>query len=187
MIAPPPARALSDQEARQVLALRLLIARSANKDSLVWWDDESLTPPAVYVLERLFPIAPPLAARSLALAAAEARHKDAFRDNSGCLHLFRLDSDNQDRFDLRLIPRLEIPVAPEPITTVEILREKLLTITGEPKPYTVIGRTVAPGLQIATPASPAGISPLLHRAQTLAWAYLESSPGKPLLPFILEM
>jgi hypothetical protein len=186
MNAPVPPHALSDKDARDVLALRLLIARAANSDSLAWWGDDSLTPPAVYVLERLFPIAPPLAARSLALTAAQARHRDAFPKGEDALHLFRLDQDNQDRYDLRLVPLLEVPVSAEPITTMNMLRESLLALVGTPKPYTVLGKSMDYRLQIAVPHEPAGLSPLLHRAQTLAWAYLEGAPGESLLLFVLE-
>jgi len=79
---------LTPEEARTILQLRLLVARAANRDSLGWWDDESLTPPAGFLLERIFPTAPPLAARSLALAAALARHQVACPDGGRALYLY---------------------------------------------------------------------------------------------------
>ena len=174
---------LTPEEARTILQLRLLVARAANRDSLGWWDDESLTPHAGFLLERIFPIAPPLAARSLALAAASARHQAACPEKA--LHLYRLDADNQDRLALRFAPLLPIPVPEEPITTVDGLRQHLVTLTKAPMVYDVVRRN-ARGLQIEIPPCPAVSSPLAHRAQTLAWAYLESSPGEPVLPFCLE-
>lgn len=175
--------ALAPEDARVVLTLRLLIARAANNDSLAWWDDESLAPHAGFLLERIFPTAPALAARSLALAAASARHQAACPE--GALHLYRLDADNQDELALRFAPLLPIPVPEEPIATVDELRQHLLDLTGEPMPYTVARRN-AHRLQVEIPSCPPGASPLAHRARTLAWAYLEGSPGEPVLPHCLE-
>jgi hypothetical protein len=178
--------AVTSEDARMILGLRLLVARAANKDSLAWWDDESLTPHAGFLLERVFPMAPPLAARSLALAAALARHQAACPASSGALHLYRLDADNQDKLALRFAPLLPIPVPEEPITTLETLRQHLLDLTRKPAPYTVVRETNAHGLEIDIPPCPAGVSPLAHRARTLAWAYLEGTPGEPVFPFCLE-
>jgi hypothetical protein len=177
---------LTPEEARLILGLRLLVARAANKDSLAWWDDESLTPHAGFLLERVFPMAPHLAARSLALAAARARHRAAYPVNSGVLHLYRLDLDNQDKLALRFVPLLPVPVPEEPITTLAMLRQHLLNLTGEPSHYIVVGETNAHRLQIEVSPDPGEISPLVHRARTLAWAYLEGSPGEPVFPFCLE-
>ena len=171
------------EDTHLVLSLRLLIARAADKDSLAWWDDESLTPHAAFLLERIFPTAPSLAARSLALAAASARHQAACPEEA--LHLYRLDADNRDRLALRFAPLLPIPVPEEPITTMVVLRQHLLDLTGEPMPYAVVRRN-AHWLQIEIPPCPVGGSLLAHRALTLAWAYLEGSPGEPVLPYCPE-
>jgi len=175
---------LTPQETRTILGLRLLIARAANKDSLAWWNDESFTTPAGFLLDRIFPMAPPLAARSLSLAAAIARHRAACTEET--LHLYRLDSDNQDGLALRFEPLLPVPVLEKPITTLEALRQHLLDLTGNPAHYTIIREMSTHGLQIEIPSCPPGASPLAHRAQTLAWAYLESAPGAPVFPFFLE-
>ncbi len=181
-----PTDNLTPEEIRTILGFRLLIARAASKDSLAWWDDESLTPHASFLLERIFPTAPPLAARSLALAAALARHQAACPANSEALHLYRLDADNQDKLVLRFAPLLAIPVPEEPITTLETLRQHLLDLTGEPAPYTVVRGTDARGLEIDIPPCPASVSPMVHRARTLAWAYLEGAPSEPVFPFCVE-
>jgi len=181
-----PTDNLTPEEIRTILGLRLLIARAASKDSLAWWDDESLTPHASFLLERIFPTAPPLAARSLALAAALARHQAACPANSEALHLYRLDADNQDKLVLRFAPLLAIPVPEEPITTLETLRQHLLDLTEEPAPYTVVRGTDARGLEIDIPPCPASVSPMVHRARTLAWAYLEGAPSEPVFPFCVE-
>ena len=177
---------LTPEQAHTILGLRLLVARAANKDSLAWWDDESLTPHAGFLLERIFPVAPPLAARSLALAAALARHQAACPANGRALHLYRLDADNQDRLALRFAPLLAISVSEEPITTLETLRQHLFDLTEGPAPYTVVRETDTRGLEINIPPCPAGVSPMVHRARTLAWAYLEGSPDEPVFPFCLE-
>ncbi len=175
---------LTAEEAQLILQLRLLIARTANKDSLAWWDDESLTPSGRYLLERLFPMAPPLAGRSLALSAAQARHQAAFANKKKALHLYRLDSDNQDKLALRFEPLLPVAVPGDPIETIAALRQHLLDLVGE-STYTVIRRTDAHGLRLEIPPPPAGVSPLLHRARTLAWAYLEGTPNQAVFPFYL--
>jgi hypothetical protein len=177
---------MTPEDAHTILGLRLLIARAANKDSLAWWDDESLTRHAGFVLDRIFPMAPPLGARSLALAAALVRHQAACSADSEALHLYRLDADNLDKLALRFAPLLPIPVPEEPITTMEMLRQHLLNLTYEPASYTVTRQTGAHGLQVEMPPCPAGVSPLLHRARTLAWAYLEGAPEEPVFPFCLE-
>lgn len=169
-----------------ILRLRLLIARAANRDSLAWWDDESLTPHAGFVLERVFPITPNLAARSLALAAAQARHRAAYAGLSGACHLYHLDADSQDALALRNLSPIAVSVPQEAITSVDKLRQHLLGVFSEPPAYTVVRRTEGQGLQIQLSQAPTGCSLLLHRAQTLAWAYLEGKPGQPVFPFFVE-
>ena len=176
---------IAPQDAHLILSLRLLLARAANNDSLAWWDDESLTPHAGFVLARIFPMAPPLAARSLALHAALARHQAAYATHESALHLYRLDADNEDKLALRFASLLPIPVPGDPITTMDALKQRLLDLIGEPAPYTVMRRTTTQGLQIDIRPGPAGLSPLRHRAQTLAWAYLEGAPGQPVFPFCM--
>lgn len=177
---------LTSEDAHVILSLRLLVARAANQDSLGWWDDESLTAHASFLLDRIFPMAPPLAARSLALSAALARHEAACSTDGKSLHLYRLDLDNQDKLALRFLPLLTILVPDQPITTLDELRQHLLNLVGNQTPYTVLRRTDTRGLQIEIPPCPAGVSPLLHRAQALAWAYLEGAPAQPVFPFCLE-
>ena len=174
------------QDAQIILGLRLLVARAASVDSLAWWEDESLTPHARFLLERLFPRAPSLAARSLALRAAWARHQAACTPHEGALHLYRLDVDNRDTLALRIEPLRSIPMPDEPIATMDRLRQHLPDLAGEPQPYAVVRRTDARGLQIEIPPRPSGVSPFLHRAWALAWAYLEGSPGEPVFPFLVE-
>lgn len=177
---------IAEEDAFLVLNLRLLIARAANRDSLAWWDDDALTAPAGFLLERLFPVAPLLAARSLALCAASARHEGACARLAGALHLFRLDADNADGLALRTLSPLKVPYPEAPVTTMEMLREHLGALLGRLAPYKTVHRTDSGVLQIAAPPCPAGVWAPLHRAKTLAWAYLEGAPGQPVFPFIVE-
>ncbi len=177
---------VAPEDIRIILTLRLLIARAANKDSLAWWDDESLTAPAQYVLGRVFPVAPGLAARSLALASALARHRATFAKRANALHLYRLDPDGQDALAAQSVQLLAIDVPKEPIASIDALGQALLDLLGKPSPYTPVRSTEAGGLQIQVWPAPAGVSPLLHRARTLAWAYLEGAPNAPIFPYCVE-
>jgi len=162
-----------------IFRLRLLIARAANRDSLAWWEDDALTVPAGFVFDRLFPASPPGAARSLALRAALRRHQIASPEP--LVHLYRLDADNEDGLAMRF---LRPPVDAEldaPIPTLDALRERLLAITEQPCPYTVVRELMGNGLLIKIPPPPKGLHPLEHRARTLAWAYLEEA-----LPFAID-
>jgi len=66
------------------------------------------------------------------------------------------------------------------------LSQHLHDLTDARLTYTVVRRTDAGGLQIEIPPGPAGLSPMVHRATTLAWAYLEGVPGHPVFPFCVE-
>src|SRR5690606_27116842 len=112
---------LSYEEARLIQRLRLIIARAANQDGLRWWDDQSLTDHAGYLLERTFAVSPSLAARRLAMAAAEARHTEAFKDGLLGLHLYHLTPDNEDGLAMRGVDLEDIEVPSEPITTIDSL------------------------------------------------------------------
>lgn len=166
---------------RSILALRLLIARAGGADGLRWWEDHSFTDSATYIFDRLFPVSPPLAARTLALRAAWRRHKAACDPEA--LHLYRLDPDNRDGLALRDLSPLDVDLPTTPTTSMEALRAALLALTGEPRAYRVIMERAGHALHIELSPPPRGMEPLLHRAQTLAWAYLQSAPEQPLFPF----
>lgn len=173
-------------DVQMILRLRLLIARAANRDSLAWWDDAALTAEAGFVLERLFPFAPSLAARSLALRAALVRHQSACGGAPHVLHLYRLDADNADGLAVRDAVLLSVPYPQEPIADMDALRAHLTALLGRPMPVVVLHRGNNGALQIAAPTCPAGVWAPLHRAKSLAWAYLEGRPGQPVFPYIVE-
>lgn len=177
---------VSTQNLQLILRLRLLIARAGNQDCLAWWDDQSFTTPAGFILDRTFPAAPRMAARSLALIAAFDRHEAACAGDGQALHLFRLDPDNQDRLALRFERWDDVPVPDEPITSMGHLRQHLLDVLGAPMPGKVVRRDQAGGLLLAIPPCQPGQEPMLHRAKTLAWAYLTGGPGQPVFPYCLE-
>ncbi len=179
-----PSYNLTPEDARMVLRLRLLVARAANKDSLAWWDDESLTLAADYVLKRLFPMAPGRAGKSLALRAAVARHRAACPEDA--LHLYRLDGENRDKLALRFAQLQPVAVPNDPIATTEELRDCLLELVESPQRYTVLRETASAGLLIDVPPAPPDIPPMLHRAKTLAWAYLAGAQAGPVFPYMME-
>jgi hypothetical protein len=174
------------EDIQHILTLRLLIARAGNKDSLAWWDDDSLSSHGRFLLRRIFPVAPQTAARSLALHAALSRHQAAYAAEPNALHLFRLDSDSQDELALRHIVSDSLPVPEEPIDTIEALEANLIQLVGEPRAYKRVRQAANQAILIEIPAAPNGTSLWLHRAQTLAWAYLEGAKGQPVFPYILE-
>lgn len=182
---PHEASLLSADDARVLLALRLLMARAANSDSLAWWEDKALTPPGAYILERVFPVAPPFAARNLALSAALARHLAACPEPRD-LHLYRLDLDNQDGLALRRISPLTVDLAASPITSMTALETGLQALIGGPYRYRVLRQTPSNGLEIEIPSAPTGVPSLRHRAHTLAWAYLEGELRAPVFPFCTQ-
>lgn len=177
---------MSPAEMELILHLRLLIARAANKDSLVWWDDESLASHSAFLLDRLFPVSPRTAARSLALRAAESRHQAAVAAEANALHLFHLDLANRDELAERQVALETISVPEEPIDTIDALRARLAELLGGPKPYRRVRQAGNQGTLIELPPAPPGISVWQHRAQTLAWAYLEGAHSHPVFPFVVE-
>ena len=177
---------LAPQSARLILQLRLLIARAAGSDSLGWWDDGSFSEPGRFILERTFPVAPPLAARSLALRAAWERHAAAWPERKDAVHLYRLDSDGQDKMALKDISLRDIPVPEQPIDSMTALREYMQALLDTLPKYRVLHRADNGAILIKPAPAPQGRPALLHRAMTLTAAYLEGDVGQPVFPYCLE-
>lgn len=76
-----PVTVQSDEIEVRVLRLRLAIARAAQRNSLSWWDDASLTPDANLLLRRLFP----RSVHSCWLGACSSSRTRAARGGSGRL------------------------------------------------------------------------------------------------------
>lgn len=180
------ATTITRDDALLIVALRLLVARAAAPDSLRWWDDHSLTEPAAFVLERVFPHSPPLAARRLALLAAEARHADATATFPDALHLFRLDWRGADRLALRGLSPLAAPLDLRPVPTLDEFRRRLGELAGPPPPTTPGRDGLNGGLAITIPPAPPHVNDWRHRAVALAWAYTLGEPGQPVIPLIID-
>jgi hypothetical protein len=167
----------------KLLNLQLLIARAAQKDSLNWWEDDSLTSAGNYVLERLFLHAPAEAGRKLALEAARSRYHVAFSGIQEAVHLFRLDPHREIQSTLQEISVSKADVPIDPITTLDALRQHLLQEIGEEPKYEVIGERAEHRLEVR-PHRKITQADVIQLAQTLAWATLEGKPGAPVFPFI---
>lgn len=176
---------LSVDEARHIRTLQLLVARAANQDSLAWWEDEALTAQGLYILERSTSTAPVLAARYLSIVAASARHKTAFAQSKQAIHLFHLDGDNEDGLALRDVSLIDIEVPADPIISMEALEQALDNLLGGIRPYTVAARE-GQQVHISLPQPSSKVSPMVHRAETLACAYLQGEKGSPTFPYCLE-
>jgi len=61
-------------EDQRLALIALLVARAGQKDSLAWWDDESLTDAGRFALTKIFPRNPGRAAVRLAFESAKGRH-----------------------------------------------------------------------------------------------------------------
>jgi hypothetical protein len=70
-----------------LIALHLLLVRAAQKDSLRWWEAESLTQAGGFWVARLFLMDTAETARKLALEAACTRFRMAFGEDKHHLHL----------------------------------------------------------------------------------------------------
>jgi hypothetical protein len=177
---------MSPEDIHLILSLRLLIARAANQDSLQWWEDSSLTVTGDYLLERIFPVAPALAGRQLALAAARTRHDAACPAGRNILHLYHLDADNRDALALRHFPLLSVAAAEAPITSRQALQTHLHSLLGEPVSSGVVRRLDTGAIEVELPPAPRGVSEITHRARALAWLYLEGDMQQPVFPYCVE-
>lgn len=173
-----------DAEGRSTLiGLRLLIARAAQKDSLNWWEDDSLSPAGSYLLERLFLADPTEAGRKLALEAARTRYQAAFNGDDTVLHLFRLDKTGDVEYGLQDVHLADIPIPSEPIATVDALQKKLLELIGSIPQFQIVGERANRRLEIGF-KNPTAKPTILYIAKTLTWASLEGKPGLPIFPYI---
>ncbi|MDD5368164.1 MAG: BrxE family protein [Anaerolineaceae bacterium] len=175
---------LNPDQAKQILQLRFLIARAAQKDSLRWWDDDSLTPAGGFLFKRLFMNAPEAAGRKLAIAAAKARYHAAFNGEDHMLHLFRLDLAGEVENVLNTIPLTTLSIPDRPITILDGLRQDMDRITGDPTPFQVIAERANSRLEIQVADKEIHSNPL-KLAQIFAWASLRGEPGAPIFPYIV--
>jgi hypothetical protein len=176
---------LDAHERNLILTFQLLIARAAQKDSLKWWEDDALTPSGKYLLERLFLVDADEASRKLAIEAAKVRFQAAFGNENNVLHLFHLDQTGDVEHSLQGINLSSIPVPSESIQSIDDLRQMLLEHVGSPMKYQVVGERSSNRLEIKRGEAHSK-SDLIHIVKTLAWATLESEPGKPVFPYFQQ-
>ncbi len=175
---------LALEDSRLILSLQLWLARAGQKDSLAWWEAESLTSSGEYVLGRLFPAIPTLAGRQLALAAARARHENAFADDPDALHLFRLDKAGEIVYALSAINLAELELPLTPVKSMAALHEALQGLSNQPASLPEIIHEL-PGRRLQVRVAPvAGEAILVTLARALAWAYMNGQPSVPIFPFI---
>ncbi len=174
---------LASQDLSRLLHLQLLIARAGQRDSLQWWDDESLTSSGAYVVERVFVGAPQLTAQRLALRAAVSRHTDALADFYTATHLFHLDEQRQTELALRGVPLPSDIDLQTPISDMTAFRDRLLSIVGTAPNYEPVGKVGLNNTQRIRLSTNA--SPILEKAAALAWTYAASKVGKPVFPYLL--
>jgi len=174
---------LDVKEKNTILGLRLLVARAAQKDSLNWWEDDSLTQSGDYLLERLFLTDPGEAGRKLALEAARTRYQAAFNGDDSAIHLFHLDRTGDVEYDLLGIRLVDIPIPSEPMPTRDMLRQSLLDLTGQPPQFKIVGERADHRLEIGMQHTVGRVS-VVNIAAALAWASLEGKPGQPVFPYI---
>lgn len=174
---------MSPSSTERTVSLAFLIIRAGEKDSLKWWDDESLSEAGLFALSRVLPKNPKAAAVRLAYLAALERHRGmlasaGLRDASTLL----------DFVESALVAPLEstsfvTAVREEPITSVGQLRTLLQEVAPE---VTTIEIPAPPGdglldlsdlLGRATPGPQA-------RAALLAAGYLRGQVGKPVIPYL---
>jgi hypothetical protein len=163
--------------------LRLLVARGAQPDSLHWWDDSSLTQEGMYVVERLFPRAPRVAAAKIALAAAKARHWSAIRAAPEIVHLF--DLGDQVEFELAALSLDETWVHDEALT-LEQLTDEFAHLCPAGFSSEVGSRTETGAIEThLSPDSALSIHPGVLEACALASVYMTRGvQGKPIFPYL---
>jgi hypothetical protein len=169
-------------EGTLILRMQLLIARAAQKDSLHWWEDETLTPAGSFVLDRLFPFSPSQTACKLALAAATARYHAAFAGEAQVLHLYALDTDGQVALALREAPLDNCGASSEPIDSVAKLEQQISALLAEKRTEQEFLKELA-GHRLELKGKAQTLSPL-DRAKLFTWACLEGKAGVPVFPFL---
>lgn len=174
---------MADHHHPTITQLQLLIARAAQVDSLAWWDDNALSDPGAFLLQRVFPYAPHAAAKKLAIKAASARHAALFGDQPQVVHLFNIQ-DEDNPFDRReQIVDFELGELARPITSLQELRQHLTQISDPPAWASYGSPHANRSLEIAVrKEAPSEI----EYALGLAWGYLEGNPSQPVFPYLTK-
>lgn len=172
------------EQALQLQSLRFCIARAGQNDSMGWWEDDSLTTTGAYLLERIFPGAPAITGRKLALTAANLRHEAALAHLDNVNHLFQLAAENQAKLVLRDLVDTQSWVDLPPIDSIGSLHDMLVKIISTQPEYEVVNRF--PEQRVMQIRLENHKSSMLEQATALAWAYLEGDVRDPIFPYIVE-
>lgn len=168
---------------KQIIQLRLFIARAAQEDSLRWWEDNSLTPSGEFLLDKIFVFDPTQAGRTLALQTAQSRYQAAFESMPEALHLFRLEPSGAVEYDLRDVDVMQADSPAGAISALDELKHHLTRIIETPPGYQVVSERADHRLEIRLRNDHVRTDPL-QLAQVFAWASLEGKPGAPLFPYL---
>jgi len=163
-------------DSERVARIALLVARAGQKDSLAWWDDESLTEAGRFALTKIFPRNPARAALRLAFESAKGRH-------AGVLAAARV-TQVTTLLDLAepFVEELSSDSNPwsAPIVSAEDLRRQLLLLAPDAGTLTLPTPDLAGLLDLTS----CDAQTELHKATTLAAGYLLGQKGKPVFPFM---
>ena len=173
---------------RQILNLRLLIARTGEQDSLVWWDSHALTEQGQWALKRLYPRYAAFAGARLATEAAAIVHAKALGQRPN-VTLFNLGADLDARvmrqLDLQRIDDEPLNIS-SPIRSSDELQARLsqivdLTDDDIAKPATVNGHLAELGEVTKADIWSEGELGIITRR--LAVAYLHSDYERLVAPY----
>jgi hypothetical protein len=94
-----------------------------------------------------------------------------------------LDKTGEVEYGLQGIHLANIEIPTESITTIDVLSQRFLELTGQPPKFQIVGERANRRLEIGL-NSTTGKPSILDIAKTLAWASLEGKPGQPIFPYI---
>ena len=161
---------------KQVALIALLVARAGQKDSLGWWDDESLTDAGRFALTKIFPRNPGRAAVRLAFESARGRHAGVLAA-AGVTQATTL-------LDLAEASIEDIASASNPwsahIANLDEFRRQLLVLAPDAGTLTLPTPDLAGLLDLTA----CDTQTEAQEATTLAAGYLFGQKGKPVFPFM---
>lgn len=174
---------MSPSSIERTVRLALLIIRAGERDSLKWWDDESLSEAGLFALSRILPRNPNAAAVRLAYLAARERHRGMLASAGIPGATTLLDfvevalSEPQERSSA------VAAVREEPITSVGQLRTLLQEVAPEVRTIELPAPSGNGLLDLSDLVGRATPGPQV-RAALLAAGYLQGQVGKLVVPYL---
>lgn len=172
-----PGRLYAEENVSGLVAL--LIARAGARDSLNWWDDDSLTSAGEFVLGRIFPRKWKQISYRLAIRAVKEKHE-------GAVHAVGLE-DFITLFSIVSLVGLESAVAEDivssPINSIDEFTGRLTILCPRVIEFDVPQATASGLLDMTGIASDDGTSTETLVA-AFASGYTRAQAGKPVFPFI---